>query len=162
VARDTVPSTLPLAWQTIVAQEDVVAHFKVLERPKVQSRGRASASLAGWVPDSMTAGQIRKTKGAIITHVFTPATTRTATEVMQWRMKARRYIPAPVTGEVGLFIWFQLPGQVMGDTSNLLKLVEDAGNQVLWEDDRQIAEFHVHRSYDSPEPGTDILCWRRR
>ena len=43
-----------------------------------------------------------------------------------------------------------------GDFDNLAKLVCDAGNMVLWQDDRQIVEAHVYVVRGDPGPRTEI------
>ncbi len=39
-----------------------------------------------------------------------------------------------------------------GDTSNRIKVVEDALNGIVWDDDKQVSELHVYR-VDGQRPG---------
>jgi crossover junction endodeoxyribonuclease RusA len=55
------------------------------------------------------------------------------------------------TGPVRLtMIWYRQ--RKAGDTSNRIKVVEDALNNVLWLDDKQVCELHVYR-VDGQRPG---------
>jgi len=48
----------------------------------------------------------------------------------------------------------------IGDTSNRLKIVEDALKQVAWYDDEQVAEFHVYRHLSRKNPRIEMKIWQ--
>lgn len=68
--------------------------------------------------------------------VFTPKATREAEIAWQATMYAVRESKLSIEIEVELL--FAMKGEQGGDLDNLVKLVLDAGNGVLWTDDKQV------------------------
>lgn len=61
--------------------------------------------------------------------------------------------PAPLGLELFIF-WEDLNH---GDGSNLFKAIEDAGNGILWKDDKQIVEGYFRSSIDQTHPRVEVL-----
>lgn len=87
-------------------------------------------------------------------HAYTPEKTRRAEEEMRWLMKAA-WKAAPIEDPLAVGFRFYMPipkswskkekSRMVGrphvkkpDLDNLVKLVKDAGNEILWKDDSQI------------------------
>lgn len=104
---------------------------------------------------------------------YTPELTRDAEESMQWEM--RQACATPLEGPLALSMTFSFrrpegwpkaqrdevdngkqpwrPGRP--DLDNLIKLVQDAGNGILWRDDAQIVRLEAIKVY-GPENETVI------
>jgi Holliday junction resolvase RusA-like endonuclease len=66
-------------------------------------------------------------------------------EAKDFRRYAHRHLPAnPIAGPVELYVTVYLP-TIASDGLNRIKALEDAINERLWFDDKQIAEWHVTR-----------------
>jgi hypothetical protein len=66
-------------------------------------------------------------------------------EAKDFRKHAHKTLPvAPIAGPVELYVTVFLP-TIASDGLNRLKALEDAINERLWFDDKQIAEWHVTR-----------------
>ena len=99
-------------------------------------------------------------------HVYTPERPRNAEEVCQGLM--REVCTVPLEGPLKLSIWFcfrrpnswnkaQRVAVDMGyeepwytgkpELDNLVKLVQDAGNGILWHDDAQVVELVASKVY---------------
>jgi len=75
---------------------------------------------------------------------------------MAWGAGKRRWpmrTPAPLGLE--LFIFWE-DGR-HGDGSNLFKAIEDAGNGLLWLDDKQIVEGYFRSAIDETHPRVEVL-----
>lgn len=46
------------------------------------------------------------------------------------------------------------------DIDNLWKLVSDAGNGIVWNDDSQIVDLTIHKHLDKANPRTEVLVWK--
>jgi hypothetical protein len=67
------------------------------------------------------------------------------TEAKEFRRDAHRCLPkAPVSGPVELYVTVYVP-TLQSDGLNRIKALEDAINERLWFDDKQIAEWHITR-----------------
>lgn len=73
----------------------------------------------------------------------------------QWAILATGPLPGPLSVEVAFFM--PKPKKMpkgrthhttKPDLDNLLKLLTDAGNEVIYEDDRQIVEVTAYKEYD--------------
>ena len=104
---------------------------------------------------------------------YTPEKTQTAEQALGYIMK--QACPEPLTGPLKLGVTFAFPAPkrwskakreaidegaepyYVGrpDLDNLIKLVKDSGNHILWEDDAQIVDIEAVKVY-SAEPGTVI------
>lgn len=58
---------------------------------------------------------------------------------------------APMANDVELTLTIYLPNR-NSDANNRIKAVEDAMNQIVYRDDKQIAVTHTYRQYDSANP----------
>lgn len=64
----------------------------------------------------------------------------------------------PLTGELGLSVYLFRPRD-SGDIDNPLKLMHDALNGILWNDDAQIVEEHLYKRIDADSPRVEISVW---
>ena len=60
---------------------------------------------------------------------------------------------APLTEDLVVTIDFYLPDRRRRDLDNLSKAVLDACNRIVYQDDQQIVELHLTKSYGSKECG---------
>ena len=86
--------------------------------------------------------------------VYTPKATREAEETLRQWFVARRV--RPFSGDVRVFMRFQLPTKRRVDLDNLVKLAADAAIGHLWNDDSQVVKFEAELERGSSEPGTRI------
>jgi Holliday junction resolvase RusA-like endonuclease len=89
---------------------------------------------------------------------FTPAKTLHAEMAWEWLMRGRAQTPTrePIILEANFF----LSNRRRCDLDNLLKLVVDAGNGIVWNDDSQIVELVAHKHVDRDQPRTLLRVWR--
>lgn len=102
-------------------------------------------------------GRARTTRSG---HVYTPEATRSAEAEIRWLLQQAK---APMfTGAVALMVraFFRRPKSaprtrrhptVKPDLSNVLKLIEDAGNGILYADDAQVVSVTVQKLYGDEE-----------
>ena len=106
-------------------------------------------------------------------HIYTPQRTQEAEEIMQGEM--RQACSVPMDGPLGLSLYFSFrrPNSWRKalrdavddgdepwytgkpDLDNLIKLVKDAGNKILWLDDAQVVHLEAFKNY-GPENETTI------
>lgn len=134
------PSTLPLGWRTRVDPESVLVHIFVPGTPVPKGRP-----------------QFNHTTGT----AYTPKRTRAATADLAMILRQANVWTDPVPGPVGALLWFRMPTDSGTDVDNLAKLVLDAGNRVIYRDDKQVDELHLHLTRRASENGSEILMWRR-
>lgn len=94
-------------------------------------------------------------------NTFTPKTTKNAEKVLAtYAMAARKGAP-PVSGSLGIAVEFYCATKRRTDGDNLLKLVTDGLNRIVYEDDSQILEWfcRVHRGVGLQAARTEILVW---
>jgi Holliday junction resolvase RusA-like endonuclease len=110
-------------------------------------------------------------------HTYTPSATVTAESRLSYAM-AQAWTAAPLDEPLALRIEVRVPipaskskrwqaaalaGDVLPiskpDLDNILKLVADAGNKLLWSDDARITEVAIRRRY-AAEPGISIEVCR--
>ena len=79
-----------------------------------------------------------------------------AKKALGWKLlEARRSARASILkGEVRLNVIFY--GMSRGDADNALKALQDAGNGILWSDDRQIVEISCKLERQAERPRTEI------
>lgn len=103
-----------------------------------------------------------KGTGKTITRSRTPGKSGAYRELVQLQMNKGRAqcgnrwpwrTPAPLS--LTLFIFWEDARH--GDGSNLFKAIEDAGNGLLWIDDKQIVEGHFYSEIDRDGPRVHAL-----
>lgn len=106
----------------------------------------------------------RKDGTSYIPPAFTPSATRQAEADWRQIFALTRLSAAPVEGPVGmrLIVLTSRLGGHQADWDNLGKLISDAGNGVLYVDDRQVDEpsMSVRRGRPKRLAGVDVLFWR--
>lgn len=73
---------------------------------------------------------------------FTAPTLRAYRDEISWALKLGTVGRSPTTELVAVSIVFHTN---RGDLDNLAKVILDAGNGIVWADDRQVVELHVYR-----------------
>jgi len=91
---------------------------------------------------------------------YTPAATKAAEKVIQGYYVAgwREFFDDDV--RYGVRIFFYRKSRVHRDIDNMAKLVLDALNKMVWQDDTQIDELIVRRSEDRANPRTEVLVYK--
>lgn len=77
-----------------------------------------------------------------------------------WQLRSQ-YRSAPLEGRLGLYVRFCVVKDIK-DASNMLKALEDAGNHILWRDDKQIKALAVLVDVDRENPRTELAFGPRR
>lgn len=95
---------------------------------------------------------------------FTPKKTREAESTLKYLMKSK-WKNEPLENPVRLELVFSITKpksakkrqypSVKPDIDNLIKLVTDAGNEILWRDDNLIVEISARKEYG--EPGIKLV-----
>jgi Holliday junction resolvase RusA-like endonuclease len=117
-------------------------------------------------------GRPRMTRGGI---AYTPARTRAAERRIAAALAAARLVVTPLEGPLDVMLDFRLPvpqswpvkrremalngvlsATTRPDLDNLIKLVYDACNGRLWEDDKQIVSATAKKRY-AASPGVHIM-----
>jgi len=115
-----------------------------------------------WIPMRPVAqGRSRSTRSG---HHFTPAKTRQAMAYIQATMRQQYQGPAlPGPISIRFLFGFTRPKSNKSahhtqkpDLSNLIKLVEDAGNGIIWQDDKQIVEYAYAAKFWAEEDGIEL------
>jgi Holliday junction resolvase RusA-like endonuclease len=89
--------------------------------------------------------------------VHTPKRTRDAEEWIRfWARKAG--IRKPLRGPIHLDVAFYRADKRRADGDNLLKLLQDAGNGIMWGDDAQITSMSVRKLLDHENPRTEVFA----
>lgn len=95
------------------------------------------------------------------THAYTPERTRHAEE--QIAQAAKKIVPAPDgTIAFGLFAKFFCGTWQRRDVDNMLKLVSDSLNGIIWADDAQVSEMSASVQRGVENAGTHILVYQTR
>ena len=63
----------------------------------------------------------------------------------------------PLTGKLEAIFHFTFPTKRRCDTSNFVKLVEDALTGYVYEDDSQIHIHHLYKYYDKNNPSIEVV-----
>lgn len=87
---------------------------------------------------------------------YTPEKTKTAEETLGWALKLA-WKKQPSTSDFMVGMEFHTKGKRRRDLDNLMKLVLDAGNSIVWADDSQVVELHGYLYRESPNPRTEII-----
>ena len=94
---------------------------------------------------------------------YTPARTREAENVIRWYTVVARQkagVRGLERGPLSLTARFYRSTARTADLDNLVKLVTDALNGVLWHDDRQVVQLHAARFDRQKNPRTEIEVYR--
>ena len=76
-------------------------------------------------------------------------------EAYQWELKSQWRKP-PLASELSLSIHFYFKTKRRRDLDNQNKLILDALNGIVYEDDSQIAALHLYRHYDAKNPRIEL------
>lgn len=108
--------------------------------------------------DPVSKGRPRVNKNG---HAFTPERTRAAERAVVAQVMAVMDGAAPVDIPVGLAIEFFCATRRKADLDNLVKLVTDACNQIVYDDDSQIEEItaRVHRGVGKANAKTQVMFY---
>jgi Holliday junction resolvase RusA-like endonuclease len=108
--------------------------------------------------DPVSKGRPRTGKG----HTYTPKRTRDAEKVIELLVRQQMGLTPPVTVMVGVAVEFFCATKRRTDGDNLLKLVTDSMNKIVYADDSQIVEWfaRVHRGVGTVGARTEILVWQ--
>lgn len=87
-------------------------------------------------------------------HTYTPARTKQAEEAIRWQLKAQG--AKPTSEPVYVTVCFDCKSAT-SDLDNLLKLVLDASQDLLFENDRQVVEIHAYLERGSDHPETRLV-----
>ena len=100
-------------------------------------------------------------------HVYTPPRTVHAEERLLEYLKIKYPRLRPVYGSLGVTLRFWIAATKKGERSlrqpdldNLIKLVWDSFNGVVWHDDSQVDKVEATAFRWSPEPHTDIVVYQ--
>lgn len=103
--------------------------------------------------DPVAKGRPRISRGG---HAYTPSTTRQFENTVKLILKSQQ-IGAPFKGPLKVeAVFYMRPPQkrvrdrpdIKPDLDNLFKAVTDAANAIVWDDDSQIVEAHLSKTYD--------------
>lgn len=89
---------------------------------------------------------------------YTPHRTREAEEKWRWTVLASGW-KVNRDALFGLEADFFCRTKRRSDLSNMLKLVEDAGNGMIWADDSQIAWLHATVTRGAADPRTEVRVY---
>jgi Holliday junction resolvase RusA-like endonuclease len=87
-------------------------------------------------------------------HAFTPERTRAAEEAMGWQLRSAHSGP-PMTGDIGVSVAFYCKSKT-ADADNLLKLLMDSAQGIIFENDKQVTRIHVTVHRGSTDPHTVV------
>lgn len=101
--------------------------------------------------------------GQTITKTRTPNRSKAYRGLVQLHMNQawaamRKCWPWQTTYPVTLSLWIYWEDLNHGDGSNVLKAIEDAGNALLWADDKQIDEGHFWSALDRDYPRVEVVA----
>ena len=68
----------------------------------------------------------------------------------------------PASQSISLRINFRRSGRIAVDLDNLIKMILDASNRILWEDDRQIVAISATKTLGCRKPRTRIYIRERK
>ena len=77
-------------------------------------------------------------------------------EDYQWQIKSQ-YKGKPLTGGLKLTVGLFFRDKRVRDIDNYNKLILDACNELVWEDDRQIQELTIKKDYDKDFPRAELV-----
>ncbi len=77
-------------------------------------------------------------------------------EEIQWQMKSQ-WRDKIIEGNVEIDITFYFPDKRRRDWDNFNKIIHDAGTGIIWLDDSQIQDAHVHKRIDKENPRVELI-----
>lgn len=92
---------------------------------------------------------------------FTPKKTKSAEERVAWMLALKANLRGnPIADRaIGVRLLFACPDRRRRDIDNLVKLIYDAANGVIWKDDAQIEEEHAKLIRADPDPRTEVVIY---
>lgn len=96
-------------------------------------------------------------------HAFTPERTRSAERALVAQLQTAMAGKLPSSGSIGMAVEFYCATKRKTDGDNLLKLVTDAMNEVVFVDDSQVLEWFVRvkRGVGKKDARTELFVWER-
>jgi Holliday junction resolvase RusA-like endonuclease len=89
-------------------------------------------------------------------HTYTPTRTKQGEEAIRWELKAQGAKPIDQPTLVAVNLQFRCKSKT-ADLDNLVKLVLDAAQGFLWENDRQVCRIVAEVERGSSEPETRLV-----
>lgn len=89
---------------------------------------------------------------------YTPRRTEDAETALSWDLKIARKRQC-IDGSVSVEMHFHCASPHPADLDNLVKLVLDAANHILWTDDQQVTHIAASVERGADEPRTEIKAW---
>jgi Holliday junction resolvase RusA-like endonuclease len=90
---------------------------------------------------------------------YTPEKTRAAEDALGWTLRAAMKGRAPLDGLIRLDVQFFCKTHRRLDFDNLAKLVGDAGNGIVWQDDSQIVDGRIKVERGATNPRTELTVY---
>jgi Holliday junction resolvase RusA-like endonuclease len=78
-------------------------------------------------------------------------------DALGWEARSQ-YRGKPLSGPLAIEVHIAWPDRRRHDWDNL-KVLYDAMNGIVWDDDNQICDAHVIRELGSKEPGVELRVW---
>lgn len=130
-----------LTWPNRLAQSRVVAHFTVPGEPLSKQRPKFTILRGG--------------------SVYSPKQTVDAEFDIQVCIKQAAPSLFPDNGSgFGVRCLFIAKTRQRRDIDNMIKLICDAANGMIWEDDRQVVELFARKLVDKNDPRTEVMIYK--
>jgi Holliday junction resolvase RusA-like endonuclease len=131
-------------WEMLrnLVREHLVAEFVVTGEPISKARARFTGSgsrVKAYTPEATKQGELMVEAAFRAAHP-------------QWKMDQR--------GTFGVFVEFHAATFQRRDVDNMVKLVLDACNGVVWEDDAQVADVLARVERGGTDPRTAVIIYR--
>ncbi len=79
-------------------------------------------------------------------------------EEIQWEMKSQ-WKKEVLKNDIEIDITFYFPDKRRRDWDNFNKIIHDAGTGIIWLDDSQIQDAHVHKKIDKDNSRVELLIY---
>lgn len=116
-----------------------------------------------WIPGE----PLSKARARVVSRgSYTPKTTRQAQDRVRVLARVglgpprKRGLPVPTVEALNVRMHFMRGHRARRDLDNMAKLVMDALEGVIWENDSQITELHLTQEYVKHSPGVLLLAER--
>jgi Holliday junction resolvase RusA-like endonuclease len=130
-----------LDWPHELPPSRITAHFVAEGEPASKQRARTT------IKDGRAS-------------TYTPAATKEAEAAIHgYYLAGFRDQLGDETSKYGVRIFFYRKNRRRRDLDNMAKLVLDALNKMAWDDDTQIDELTLWRTYDVGRPRTEVLVY---